>query len=103
MSDEHKPNKGEFIPSINRSLARKNSGLVKRGLELVHELKKQQVRVLIGNFDGWLTDLVSKLIKKVIKDKYDLEVGSSVYGEELLELAEKEAVDIVEKNNVGGT
>ena len=30
MSDESKPNKGELIPSINRNLARKKSGPVKR-------------------------------------------------------------------------
>lgn len=95
MTDKPKPNKGELIPSINRSLARKKSGLVKRGLELIHELKKQQVRVLIGNFDDDLTDLFHVLIKQVIKDKYDLKVRSSFYGEEILKLAAKESVDLL--------
>ena len=95
MSDEPKPNKGELIPSINRSLARKKSGLAKRGLELLHELKKQQVRVQIGNaFEIAFTNIFSILIKKVIKDKYNLKLGSSSYGQELLELAENGAIDI---------
>jgi len=94
MSDEAKPNKGELIPSINRNLTRKKSGLAKRGLELIHELKKQQVRVLIGNFDDVLNDVFSEIIKKVIKDKYDLKLWSSFYGEEILKLADKESVDI---------
>ena len=95
MSDEPKPNKGELIPSINRSLARKKSGLVKRGLELIQEQKKQQVRVQIGDaFEDGFTDIFSDLIKKVVKDKYDLKLGSSSYGQELLELAENGAIDI---------
>lgn len=94
MSDEPKPNKSELIPSINRSLARKKSGLVKRGLELIYELQNQQVRVLIGNFDDAINDLFSELIKEVIKNKYDLKVVLSFYGEEILELADKESVDI---------
>ena len=94
MSDEPKPNKGELIPSTNRNLTRKKSGLAKRGLELIHELKKQQVRVLIGNFDDVLNDVFSEVIKQVTKDKYDLKLWSSFYGEEILELADKESVDI---------
>jgi hypothetical protein len=95
MSDEPKPNKGELIPSINRSLARKKSGLVKRGLELIHELNKQQVRVQIGNtFEVSFTGIFYDLIKEVIKDKYDLVLRTSSYGQELLELAENGAIDI---------
>jgi len=94
MSGEAKPNKGELIPSINRSLAIKRSGLVKRGLDLIHELKKQQVRVLIGNLNDPLNDLLSAIMKEVIKNKYDLKLGSSSYGEEMVELAENGAIDI---------
>ncbi|MCD6250194.1 MAG: hypothetical protein J7J98_07695 [candidate division Zixibacteria bacterium] len=84
MSDEPKPNKGELIPSINRSLMRKKSGLVNHELEHISELIKQQVRVQIGNFENPLNDVLSELIKEVIKDKYDLKLGSPFYGEELL-------------------
>ncbi len=95
MSDKPKPNKGELIPSIDRSLARKKSGLVKRGLELIHELKKQQVRVLIGNFDDHpINDLFSEIIKAVIKNKYYLKVLIFFYGEEIMEIADKESIDI---------
>jgi DNA-binding NarL/FixJ family response regulator len=95
MSDEPKPNKGELIPSINRSLARKESGLVKRGLELIHEFKKQPVLVQIGNNETSFTDLFSYLIKEVIKDKYDLILGSSDSGQELIKLAKKGKIDIL--------
>ena len=94
MSDEPKPNKGELIPSINRSLARKKSGLAKRGLELIYELKKPQLRVLIGNFEESMNDIFAEVIKEVIKSKYDLKVRLSFYGEEILELAENGAIDI---------
>ncbi len=95
MSDEPKPNKGELIPYRNRSLVRKKSGLVNRGLEPMSELKKQQIRVQIGNFENPLNDVLSELIiKEVIKDKYDLKLGSSFYGHALLELAENGAIDI---------
>lgn len=94
MSNEPKPNKGELIPSRTSSLVRKKSGLIKRGLELIYELKNQQVRVLIGNFDDAMNDIFSELIKGVIKNKYDLKVLLSFYGEEILELADNESVDI---------
>ncbi len=94
MSDEPKPNKSELIPSINGSLARKKSGLAKRGLELVRELKTREVQVVIGNLDDTLTDILSGFIKKVIKDRYDLKLRSFFYGEELLEFAENGAVDL---------
>jgi CheY-like chemotaxis protein len=94
MSDDSKPNKNELIPSTNRSLVRRK-GLVKRGLDLIPGLKRQQVRVQIGNFDDdGITEICSDLIKEVIKDKYDLKLGSSFYGEELIELAENAAIDI---------
>ena len=94
MSNESKPNKSELIPSRNRNLARKKSGLVNRELEPISELKKQQVRVQIGNFENPLNEVLSELIKEVIKDKYDLKLGSSSYGEDLLELAENGAINI---------
>ncbi len=94
MNDKSKSNKGELIPSIDCSLAEKKSGLVKRGLELIHELKKQQVQVVIGNGDDLINDLITEIIKKVIKNKYDLKVFIFSYGEEILEIADKESVDI---------
>ena len=94
MSNESKHNKGEFIPPINRSLARKRSDLVKRGLKLIQEQKKQ-VRVQIGDgIEPMFIDIFSDVIKEVIKDKYDLKLGSSSYGEEIMELAENDAIDI---------
>jgi hypothetical protein len=53
MSEEPKPNKGELIPSINRNLARKKSGLVNRRLELMSELKKQELKIGFADYqDG---------------------------------------------------
>ena len=90
MSNEPKPNKAELIPSINRGLAIKKSGLVKRGLELLQEKRQQQVRVLIGNFENNINDIFSE----VIKSKYDSKIRLSFFGEEILELAENGAIDI---------
>ncbi len=47
MNDEPKPNKSELIPSRTSSLVRKKSGLIKRGLELTHELKRRQARIFL--------------------------------------------------------
>lgn len=94
MNDKPKANKGELIPSLERSLTRKKSGLAKRGLELIHELKKQQVQVVIGNFDDPVNRVFIEVIREVIKNKYYLKVITFIYGEEILEIADKKLVDI---------
>jgi len=95
MSDVPTTNNGEVIPSLNRALTRERSGLVKRGLELIHDLKKQQVRVQIGDgVEPLFIEIFSAVILEAFKDKYELKIGSSSYGEEILELAENGAVDI---------
>ena len=78
----------------NRSLATKRAGLVKRELELIGEGKKQNLEVLIGNHDDLLIDMTSQSIKSLVKGKYDLKVRSSMRVEEILELAENNAIDI---------
>ena len=66
----------------------------KRGLELIDEVKKQKLEVLIGNHDDLLIDMTSQSIKSLVKGKYDLKVRSSMRVEEILELAENNAIDI---------
>jgi len=68
--------------------------LEKRGLELIDEVKKQNLEVLIGNHDVGITDIISQSIKSLVKDKYDLKVRSSWRIEEILELAENNTIDI---------
>lgn len=95
MSDEPKPNKGELIPSINCSLARKKSGLVKRGLELISELKQQELKIGFADYEGGCYDrLLYKCIRLKVGDKYNVKDRYSHYGDELLEFAETGAVDI---------
>jgi len=95
MSDEPKPNKGELIPSINRSLARKKSGLVKRGLELMSELKKQELKICFADYgDGGIREVLCEVIRSKISDKYNVKDRWSYYGDKLLEFAETGAVDI---------
>jgi CheY-like chemotaxis protein len=94
MSNEPKPNKGELAPSINRSLALKKSGLVKRGIELINDLKKQQVRVLMCDDQKDFTDFFSTLINEATGNKYDLKIKSSPYADELLEFTENGTFDI---------
>jgi CheY-like chemotaxis protein len=91
------------VASVTRQIAiteklvtdlRKRSDLVKRGLELVQKHKKRQLEVVIGNFDDMVNKVISALVKKVIVNKYDLNVRNFFYGEELLEQAENGSVDI---------
>lgn len=95
MSDTPNPKKGELTLSKDRSLAIKRSGLVKRGLELIHELKKRQVQVIIGDHqDNLFKDIFTDIINDVIGDKYDLKIKCSSYADELLQLAENGVSDI---------
>jgi len=95
MSDDPKPNKGELIPSTNRGLARKKSGLVKRGLELMSELKKQELKICFADYgDGGIGEVLCEVIRSKISDKYNVKDRWSYYGDRLLEFAETGAVDI---------
>jgi DNA-binding NarL/FixJ family response regulator len=98
MSDRNDPKKGDLILSGNRSLAIRRLDLVKRGLELVQELKKRHLEVVIGDHGGVggvFSELLSAYIQEVIENKYDLKVRTFFYGEELLEQVENGAVDIL--------
>ena len=66
--------------------------LVGRALE--HKLKKQPVRVQIGNHEASFTYLFSDLIKDVMKDKYQLILGASDGWAEL-KLVKKDTIDIL--------
>src|SRR4030042_6795793 len=94
MDDKPDSNKNALTLYRNRSLAIKRSGLVKRGLELLHEPKKRQVRVVIGDGNQQFITLYSGMIETLLEDRYDLKVRSSFYCEELLEIAENGSVDI---------
>lgn len=89
------PNKGELIPSINHSLAERKSGLVKRGFELISELKKQEVMLSFTDYqEGRIGKVLSQYINLKISDRYNVKNKWSYYGDELLEFAETEIVDI---------
>jgi hypothetical protein len=60
----------------------------------IEELKKEQVQVLVGNFNDPLNDLLTEIIKEVIKDKYDLKLRVAFYGEDIVKLANRESIDI---------
>jgi DNA-binding NarL/FixJ family response regulator len=95
MNAKSKLKKSELIPSQTDSLEGKKSGLNKRGLKLIHGSKKQQVRVIIGCCDDdGISEYLSDLVKEASKNKYDLKVFISFYSEEILELADREAIDI---------
>ena len=83
-----------LILRANYDLTVSESTLIKRGLVLVDEIKKQSVRVQIGCGEDGLTDSFSAIIKEVIKDKYDLILEESFSGEELMKLAKKGTIDI---------
>lgn len=94
MTDKQHPKKSELILSKNRSLAIKSSGLVKRGLELIDRGKKRRVEVLIGDWNSGIGDAISAFLIKKTKDKFDLKIRFSCFGEEILDLAENGEIDI---------
>lgn len=95
MSDWHDPNKGELILSRSRSLVIKKSGIVKRGLELISELKKHELKIVFADYEGGeIGEILCEYIKSKISDKYNVKDRWSYYGEELLEFAETGVVDI---------
>jgi len=58
------------------------------------ELKKRQIKMLIGNFDDPMNEGIQELIKKIIAGKYDLLVTSVWPGEDILSFAKEHAIDI---------
>jgi hypothetical protein len=62
--------------------------------ESMKPLKKRQIRVVIGNGEENINELISELVKDVIHNKYDLTIKSVFYGEELMKIAENNDADI---------
>jgi tetratricopeptide (TPR) repeat protein len=75
MKHELKPNKSGIIPSP-------------------HELKRQQINVLIGNIDDPINNIISELLKEVSKKEYDLKIGRCWLGKNIMEFASRGSVDI---------
>jgi len=67
------------------------------------ELKRQQVRVLMGNFDDALNESLFEYIELIFKNNYYLKFFISNDRQEILEIADKESVDIfiLVINNIG--
>jgi hypothetical protein len=78
---------------LNTQDVRKGS-FVEHELESIDRVKKRQLSILIGDHNDELIETMSEYIQQAIKDKYDLSIRSSFDGKEILELAEKGAVDI---------
>ncbi len=101
MSDKANPNKSELVVSSTPSLPTKRSDLVKRGLQLTHELKRREIRVLsnLSTLDGmeaYISERLSMIIQRKLGSKFALRVmfTSTHYGKELLKLAEGHVFDI---------
>jgi hypothetical protein len=95
MDEKHDQLNSQLTLSRNNSLAIIKSGLVKRGLELSNEIKKRHVRVLIGDH-SWenVGPVISDYIQKQLSQNYDLQFKWAWYCEEILEFAEKRAIEI---------
>ena len=57
-------------------------------------LNNRKIRILIGNLDNNITELISTCIRDAIKDKCDLDVVSTAHSDELLELAKGKSFDL---------
>jgi hypothetical protein len=67
------------------------------------ELKKNQgddraakklFRVLIANSDNLLNEVLTKIIKQVINDEYELKVAIAIHGDDMVEAQDKESIDL---------
>ncbi len=100
MSDKPNPNRGELVLTSTHRLPTKRSCLVRRGLQLTHELKRRQIRVLIGNqdeiFNKFLSEYLAMIIQRKLGSKFDLRVMSmlTISADEALELAQSDVFDI---------
>jgi hypothetical protein len=65
-------------------------------------LEKRQVKVLVGNFDDLMNDVFITIIKQVINDRYELKITIACFGDHLLEVPNKESIDlyILVMNNI---
>ena len=66
------------------------------------ENKKNRLRVLIGNHDDLINELIEEFINKIIKGEYDLSVTPVFLGEEILNFAKEHPIDlfIIVTNNI---
>jgi hypothetical protein len=94
MNRKYKLNGYEPIPTQAESPADKKSVHSKHGLKLIHGSKNRQVRVIIGNCDDDISEYLCELVKEASKNKNDLRFFISDDSEEILELADNEAIDI---------
>jgi hypothetical protein len=94
MNRKYKLNGYEPMPTQAESSAEKKSGLNKRGLKLIHGYKNRQVRVIIGNRYDDTTEYLCELVKEASINKNNLRFLISDDSEEILELADSEAIDI---------
>ena len=87
--------KKQFIDFDRLRLYRQWKDSDKRGPELSNEIKKKRVRVLIGDH-SWenIGPVISDYIQKQFSKNYDLTFSWSWYCEEIMELAEKKAIEI---------
>jgi ActR/RegA family two-component response regulator len=92
MTDNIKPSKGELVLSGDSSLVIIKSDLIKRGLELLHEKKKRQVKVLMA--DEFLKDLFTHMLEEKSSEKYDFYFVTAKTADEILELAQTIEFDI---------
>jgi len=101
MSDKLNPDNGELVLTSVHRLPTKRSCLVKRGLQLIHELKRREIRVLsnlstMGEIEAFFPELLSMIIQRKLGSKFALRVmfTSTPYCKELLKLAEGHVFDI---------
>ena len=94
MSKERHPSQTELVVSNQQGLEKRRSGLVKRGLQLAHQIKRPQLRVFLANHDDDINEGILDIVENVCRDKYDLRGTVRHIDTEIFELSLDREFDI---------
>jgi hypothetical protein len=89
-------------PNLITNFKKQITGLRDKENPMSGKLKKDQLRVLIGNPEDLISEAIEEFIEKIISDEFGLSVTSVWSGEDILKFAKEYPVDIfiIVTNNI---
>ena len=96
MTDLRQSNQEWLVPTGTAALATGSAGLVRRGLHLIAEQqhKKRKVRILVGESQKALIEVIIDAINCSLNDQYELLVTSTDQASQLLDYARSQQFDL---------
>jgi CheY-like chemotaxis protein len=96
VSEQEEQTQEGLVPASSNALARPSSGLVKRGLELIRDgqLKKREIRVLVGDHNSNIAALLPEWIEAVLNNEREVVAKSSIHPEQLMKYAQTQEFDL---------